>query len=79
MSITFTGRMLVGKLTCWIPFFYRYVDTVTFQSYSTDNFNFHQPIYFLMALDGKTVKRGYFKLQNKRIVRITLGNSNFRT
>lgn len=32
-----------------------------------------------MALDGKTVKRGYFKLQNKRIVRITLGNTNFRT
>lgn len=30
-----------------------------------------------MALDGKTVKRDYFKLQNKRIVRITLGNTNF--
>lgn len=32
-----------------------------------------------MALDRKTVKCGYFKLQNKRIVRITVGNTNFKT
>lgn len=30
-----------------------------------------------MALNGRTVKCGYFELQNKRIVRITLGNTNF--